>query len=352
MNLTPTALIILIILIVNVTAHPVEVEVFEGNIRKLSVPNYKRYSITFKEPKLCDNVKQYSGYFHTPDNKHLFFWFFEARKNPDKAPLTLWLNGGPGCSSMIGLFQENGPCTATKTKQIHRKASWNEVSNMLYLDQPAGAGFSFGNMVDDTTELASQDMYKFLQIWLSNFRKYGELPFFIFGESYAEDAHINYYNILTKDTDKINEDYIQFLRRPEIKSALGIPLNMNFTDCDDEVSYRFFEAGDNGFPSQQHVAWLLEHDVPVLLYEGDLDYICNWYGNLAYANALPWSGRDTFANQTLKEWNYMGRPAGRQKRSKNFVFTTIYMAGHEVPYYQPEVSLYMFKTWLEGRREF
>jgi carboxypeptidase C (cathepsin A) len=64
---------------------------------------------------------------------NMFFWFFEARKNASKAPLALWLNGGPGCSSMIGLFQENGPCTfngggSTPTLNPY---SWNTFANMV-----------------------------------------------------------------------------------------------------------------------------------------------------------------------------------------------------------------------------
>lgn len=55
-------------------------------------------------------VTTYSGYLSVGTNMSMWFWFFEARSNASTAPLALWLNGGPGCSSMIGLFQENGPC--------------------------------------------------------------------------------------------------------------------------------------------------------------------------------------------------------------------------------------------------
>ena len=68
-------------------------------------------TIRYKEPGkdgVCETtpgVNSYSGYVDLAPDAHTFFWFFEARKNPETAPLTLWLNGGPGSDSLIGLFQ-------------------------------------------------------------------------------------------------------------------------------------------------------------------------------------------------------------------------------------------------------
>jgi len=74
-----------------------------------------------------------------------FFWFFEARKNPSTAPLAIWLNGGPGASSMMGALQENGPCfIAADSKTTYLNPwSWNNEVNMLYIDQPTQVGFSY-----------------------------------------------------------------------------------------------------------------------------------------------------------------------------------------------------------------
>jgi carboxypeptidase C (cathepsin A) len=75
----------------------------------------------------------------TVENKYMWFWFFESRADPHTAPLAVWLNGGPGCASMIGLFEENGPCqfySGSSTPSLN-PYSWNEYANMLYIDQPS-----------------------------------------------------------------------------------------------------------------------------------------------------------------------------------------------------------------------
>ena len=82
-------------------------------------------------------VKSFSGYVHLPPGNladlgepndypiNTFFWFFEARKDPSNAPLAIWMNGGPGSSSMLGLLVENGPCYVNPDSNSTRLSEWS-----------------------------------------------------------------------------------------------------------------------------------------------------------------------------------------------------------------------------------
>ncbi|KAK2043111.1 serine carboxypeptidase [Colletotrichum somersetense] len=133
-------------------------------------------------------VKQYSGYFDVGTDQHTFFWFFEARNNASTAPLALWLSGGPGCSSMLGLFQENGPCTFNKgggAEPTLNPNSWNNFANMLYVDQPIGAGFSYGSDKTTSTVKAAPQVWGLMQSFYSRFPEYKNRDFGLFTESYG-----------------------------------------------------------------------------------------------------------------------------------------------------------------------
>ncbi|KAF3048497.1 hypothetical protein E8E11_001123 [Didymella keratinophila] len=104
-------------------------------------------TVRYKNPGICETtpgVDSYSGYVDLTPDVHVFYWFFESRNKPESDPFTLWLNGGPGSDSLIGLFEENGPCMLTENlTTVNNPYSWNNVSNMLYISQPVGTGFSY-----------------------------------------------------------------------------------------------------------------------------------------------------------------------------------------------------------------
>ncbi|KAI1384421.1 alpha/beta-hydrolase [Hypoxylon trugodes] len=100
--------------------------------------------------ELDPDVKSYSGYVDVAEDQHIFFWFFEARnQDPEEADLTVWINGGPGSSSMIGLWEELGPCRYDPFGNVlSNEYSWSNVSNLLVIDQPTQVGFSYSKPVD------------------------------------------------------------------------------------------------------------------------------------------------------------------------------------------------------------
>ena len=117
-----------------------------------SRPGHANTTVRFKRvpPHICHqntHSKSYAGYVDLSEYEHMFFWFFEADEEPEKKPLTVWFNGGPGSSSMIGLFQENGPCTVMPDDKLRTNPySWTRISNMLYIDQPVATGFSYSHV--------------------------------------------------------------------------------------------------------------------------------------------------------------------------------------------------------------
>ncbi|KAJ3367842.1 hypothetical protein HDU91_001053 [Kappamyces sp. JEL0680] len=155
-----------------------------------SLPAFPRYRLRTKtDLKLCDpNVKQISGYLDVDDEKHFYFWFFESRDKPKTDPLVLWLNGGPGCSSLTGLLMELGPCRPNEggSDTVYNKYSWNENANVIFLDQPVNVGFSYTEGSAPTnSDDAAADVFAFMQLFVTQYNQYAKLPFTVTGESYA-----------------------------------------------------------------------------------------------------------------------------------------------------------------------
>ena len=116
------------------------------NLTTIKSPVDGNITISYKTPPAgtCETAfptqQQYTGWVHIPGSypTNTFFWFIGARDPTDQ--LTVWLNGGPGSSSMIGLFNENGPCEVVelglgKLGTKVRDWGWDRGSNMLFIDQ-------------------------------------------------------------------------------------------------------------------------------------------------------------------------------------------------------------------------
>ncbi|CAA2970134.1 serine carboxypeptidase-like 40, partial [Olea europaea subsp. europaea] len=139
--------------------------------------------------------RQYGGYItvNKTAGRAFYYYFAEADEHLRKSlPLLLWLNGGPGCSSLgYGALQEIGPFRVNSDgKTLNKnKFAWNHAANMLFLESPAGVGFSYSNTTTDIVKGGDRrtaiDNYIFLLNWLERFPEYKNRNFYISGESYA-----------------------------------------------------------------------------------------------------------------------------------------------------------------------
>jgi len=144
------------------------------------------------------NLTSYAGFFTVNAEKasNMFFWHFPALNGDKSAPLLIWLQGGPGASSMFGLFHETGPYelqrdTTSKRGEIklsQRALTWNNRYSLLFIDNPVGAGFSYTESADGyatTEEDVSLNLLSVLQQFYLVFPSKAKVPLYLTGESYA-----------------------------------------------------------------------------------------------------------------------------------------------------------------------
>ena len=184
-----------------------------------------------------DPAAQEAGYYDAAANKHYFYYMASSRSSPATDPVVLWLTGGPGCSSLLAgasllvrrarspsspraaktrrargrsreardgrltltpataltappAFSENGPCLVPETgpnagKAVYNPYAWNSNATVIWLDQPAGVGFSYGSETDKDEADVAVDAYAFLQAFFKAHPALATRPFFVAGESYG-----------------------------------------------------------------------------------------------------------------------------------------------------------------------
>ncbi|XP_058727595.1 serine carboxypeptidase-like 45 isoform X1 [Vicia villosa] len=185
--------------------------VFISSIRGNS--GYEKYKILSmnSQPSVVD-FNQFAG-FITVDYKNgrsLFFYFVEAEADPASKPVFLWINNaGPGCSSYGTIF-EKGPFRPTSEGGfVKNPHSWNQVANMLYLDAPAGFGFSYSNNTADYSlvlndDFAARDNLVFLHHWFDEFSHYKSNDLYIGGEKNAARLAANLAELIVKNNESFN----------------------------------------------------------------------------------------------------------------------------------------------------
>ncbi|KAK9127522.1 hypothetical protein Syun_016319 [Stephania yunnanensis] len=282
-----------------------------------------------------EELGHHAGYYklrHSNDAR-MFYFFFESR-NSQKDPVVIWLTGGPGCSSELAIFYENGPFTIAKNMSL----LWNEYG----WDKPTGTGFSYSSNKRDLRHDEagiSNDLYDFLQAFFTEHPQYAKNDFYITGESYAghyipafasrvhkgnkakEGIHINlkgfaigngltdpavqykaytdyaldmgviqqadykninkmipYYDIRKKCEGSLCYDFSnmeKFLNQKSVRDALGVG-DIEFVSCSSAVYQAmildWMRNLEVGIPA------LLEDGINMLIYAGEYDLICNWLG--------------------------------------------------------------------------
>ncbi|KAG6829682.1 hypothetical protein H0H92_003800 [Tricholoma furcatifolium] len=160
----------------------------------LSHPRFPNHQVRVKKSHFCDpTVNVYTGYLDVDAGaKHLFFYFFESRRDPANDDVMMWINGGPGCSSAMGLLMELGPCqidmnNVSNNGTTWNPYSWNEEANIFFLDQPVGVGFSYADFGEtvETTEGAAKNVHAFITIFFETFKQFSGRPLHLSGESYG-----------------------------------------------------------------------------------------------------------------------------------------------------------------------
>ncbi|VVC29664.1 Serine carboxypeptidase, serine active site,Serine carboxypeptidases, histidine active [Cinara cedri] len=231
------------------------------------------------------DIKSYSGYLTVNDTtrSNLFFWFFPAMEDDANAPVLLWLQGGPGASSLYGLFEEHGPFSVGKSHGLKlRNHTWVYQHSVLYVDNPVGTGFSFTE--DDAGYSTEQgdvglNMYVALVQFFTLFPEYQKNDFFVTGESYAGKyvtavsyaIHLNNPNAALK----IN------LKGLAIGNGLIDPINQLVYS---EYLYEHGFLDDDG----KHQFELMENKARAEILSGDYTAAFNTFDMLLNADVYPY----------------------------------------------------------------
>ncbi|KAJ9193558.1 hypothetical protein DTO166G4_585 [Paecilomyces variotii] len=416
-------------------------------------------------------LKMHAGHIEVDQehNGNLFFWHFQNRHIANRQRTVIWLNGGPGCSSLDGALMEVGPYRLKDDHTLeYNNGSWDEFANLLFVDQPVGTGFSYVNtnsFLHELDEMGAQ-FITFLTNWFQLFPEYENDDIYIAGESYA-GQHIPYItkHILERNKDaaasgkakwnvrglligngwvspadqypsylefaykegivqtgsqkannlealqsacistltapggtehvdngkceevlqellrltadnggqcynmydvRLRDEYPScgmnwppdlvnvkpYLRQPEVVKALNInpDKKTGWEECSGAVSSSF--RAKHSLPAIDLLPDILESGVPILLFSGDKDLICNHLGTEQLIHNMKWGGGSGFELSPgiwapRRDWTFEGEPAGLYQQARNLTYVLFYNASHMVPFDFPRRTRDMLDRFMK-----
>lgn len=414
-------------------------------------------------------LKMHAGHIEVSPEHHgnLFFWLYQNRHIANKQRTVIWLNGGPGCSSMDGAMMEIGPYRVDKGGKLsYNNGSWDEFANLLFVDNPVGTGFSYVDTDSYLHELndMKDQFILFLEKWFTLFPEYENDDIYIAGESYAGqhipyiaqgilernkkeqakkkwnlsglligngwispvDHYLSYMPfayenglikagsdaakrvenqlaICTKLLDAGGKDHVDtreceqvmvnileesknknadrmhqcvnmydirlrddescgmnwppdlefvtpYLQRSDVVRALHInpDKKTGWTECSGAVSASF--RARNSVPSVKMLPDILA-EVPIVLFSGNKDFICNHMGTESFINKLSWNGGKGMELSPgviapKRDWTFEGEPAGIYQEARNLTYVVFYNSSHMVPFDYPRRSRDMLDRFM------
>ncbi|KAF2895434.1 hypothetical protein ILUMI_10738 [Ignelater luminosus] len=265
--------------------------------------------------KGLDHIRSYAAYLTVNEkyNSNMFFWFFPSQTDYANDPVVLWLQGGPGATSLIGLFTENGPFIITAEQNIKlRKITWTQNHSVLYIDNPVGTGYSFTNVGGYSRNEVDvgENLYKALLQFFQLFPELQKNDFFISGESYGGKyvPAVSYtiYKNNPSAKQKINLQGLSIgngLSDPEHQLKYGEYLyQIGLIDTNTRQLVQEYEA--EGIKYIQNKQWIKAFKLFDDLLNGDMNNRSSLFKNI--------TGFDNYFNYLIakdisKDMNYMGK---------------------------------------------
>ena len=141
-----------------------------------------------------------------------------------------------------------------------------------------------------------------------------------------------------------------YLRRNDVTRALNIKSDKKtgWRECNDQVNNAFNAA--NSKPSKTLLPGLLEK-MPIILFSGDQDFICNHIGTENMISKLEWNGAQGMETQTgmtapKRDWTFEGEPAGQWQTARNLTYIRFYNSSHMVPFDYPRRTRDMLDRFI------